>query len=46
MDLIQSVGNQDREQVTKDLPGNTCNLIRAIDKQAKQKREERRSGQK
>ncbi len=46
MDLIQSVGNQDREQVKKDLPGNISNLIRAIDKQAKQKREKRRSGQK
>jgi hypothetical protein len=42
MDLIQSVGNQDREQVRKDLPGNIFNLIRAVESQAKQKREGRK----
>ena len=46
IDLIESVGSQDHEQARKDLPGNILNIIRAVDEQAKQKREERRSRQK
>ena len=45
-DLIQNVGSQDREKVKQALPGNILNIIRAVDEQAKQKREERKSRQK
>ena len=42
MDLIQTVGSQDREQMKKDLPGNILSLIHAVGEQTKQKRAERR----
>ena len=45
-DLIQNVGSQDREKVKQALPGNILNIIRAVDEQAKQKRQERKSRQK
>ncbi|MEZ6033578.1 MAG: hypothetical protein R3C17_10830 [Planctomycetaceae bacterium] len=46
LDLIQSVGRQDREAARKDLPGNILNLIRAVDEQARVKRAERKSRRK
>ena len=46
INLIQNVGNQDRDQAKKDLPGNILNLIRAVDEQTKQKCAERKSRQK
>ncbi|MBC7967115.1 MAG: hypothetical protein H7Z17_14470 [Fuerstia sp.] len=45
-DLIQNVGSQDREKAKQALPGNILNIIRAVDEQAKQKRQERKSRQK
>lgn len=46
MDLIQNVGNQDREQAKKALPGNILNLIRAVDQKAKEKQAERKARRK
>ncbi len=46
MDLIQSVGSQDREQAKNQLPGNILNLIRAVDQKAKEKQAERKSRRK
>lgn len=45
-DLIQNVGSQDREKTKQALPGNILNIIRAVDEQAKQKRQERKMRQK
>lgn len=46
LDLIQSVGRQDRDAAKKDLPGSIFNLIRAVDEQTRQKRAERKSRRK
>ena len=44
--LIQDVGSKSPEQMKKDLPGSILNLIRAVDKQAKEKRAEKKSRRK
>jgi hypothetical protein len=46
IDLIQSVGSQDRAQAKKDLPGNILNLIRAVDQNAREKQAERKARRK
>lgn len=46
LDLIQNVGQPDREQAGKELPGSILNLIRAVDEQTRQKRAERKSRRK
>ncbi|MEJ7594828.1 MAG: hypothetical protein WKF77_25160 [Planctomycetaceae bacterium] len=42
LSLIQNVGGEDREEAKQALPGNILNLIRAVDEQTKQKRQERK----
>ncbi len=42
LELIQNVSSQDREEAKQALPGNILNLIRAVDEQTKQKRQERK----
>ena len=46
MDLMQTVGSQDRDQARKALPGNILNLIRAVDQKAKEKQAERKARRK
>ena len=41
IDLIQGVSNPDKVEAKKDLPGNIFNLIRAVDKAAKQRAKDR-----
>jgi len=46
IDLFQNVSSQDPEQKRNALPGSILNLIRAVDKTAKEKKAEKKAGRK